>query len=96
MAQKPTTPIPVIAVAVGAFALGMLAVIGIFLQFRRSAARASVSTDSKEKKHHSDTEMLQVLEILCPTESYNDWVEHTQIEQDLSDRASAHFTWAQI
>ncbi|EAW17318.1 RING finger protein [Aspergillus fischeri NRRL 181] len=36
--------------------------------------------------------MLQKLESLCPTKPYDEWIEHTQIEQDLSDRASTHFT----
>ncbi|KAL3409678.1 RING finger [Aspergillus fumigatus] len=56
------------------------------------SARTSASTVVKETKQHSDTEMLQKLESICPTKPYDEWVEHTQTEQDLSDRSSAHFT----
>jgi hypothetical protein len=65
----------------------------MLIQVRRNLARASASTVSEKGNHQADTEMLQKFESLCPTKSYDEWVEHVHIEQDLSDRASNHFTW---
>ncbi|GIJ86411.1 hypothetical protein Asppvi_005299 [Aspergillus pseudoviridinutans] len=92
--QGSNSPIAVIAVTIGAFAVIVVAMIVIACQVRKNAARASASNSLKEKtKHQSDTEMLQKLESLCPTKSYDEWIERSQVEQDLSDRASTRFTW---
>ncbi|KAF7122228.1 hypothetical protein CNMCM5793_000185 [Aspergillus hiratsukae] len=91
-AQESNSPLAVIGVTVGAFTIVVVAIIGVFLQVRRNAARASASTIVKETKHQSDTEMLQKLESLCPTKPYDEWIETTHVEQDLSDRTSTHFT----
>ncbi|KAF4264944.1 hypothetical protein KXW98_009120 [Aspergillus fumigatus] len=92
MDHQSSSPAAVIAVCVGSFVIVVVAMLGIFVQVRRNAARTSASTVVKETKQHSDTEMLQKLESICPTKPYDEWVEHTQTEQDLSDRSSAHFT----
>jgi thiamine phosphate synthase YjbQ (UPF0047 family) len=63
------------------------------VQFRRNTARTSSATVPEEKKRQSDSDMLQKLELLCPTKSYNEWVEHENIEQDLSDGIPACVTW---
>lgn len=65
----------------------------MLIQVRRNLVRASAITVSEKVNQQADTEILQKLESLCPTKSYDEWVELVHIEQDLSDRASNHVTW---